>query len=105
MTNPKPAPPAEAEGDAAETSPFYIQATMPADDEGPRVLKHGKTIRALVVVDVLASTPASVRRFDSPFVGRVRQRAALETALGNAVRDRTCHLLTVRGSGYRFSAG
>lgn len=64
---------------------------------GPRTLKHGKTIHALVVADVLAHALGHKRRFDSPFVGRVRQRAALETALGNVVRDRTCHLLTVLG--------
>src|SRR5262249_61666935 len=47
---------------------------------------------------VPARCPGAVRRrFDSPCVGRVRQRAALETALSNVVRDRTCHLLTVLG--------
>src|SRR5262245_43225202 len=74
-----------------------VRDAVVVEPSGLRELKHGKTIRALVVVDVLARTPASVRRFDSPFVGRVRQRAVLETALSNAVRDKTCHLLTVLG--------
>jgi predicted ATPase/class 3 adenylate cyclase len=64
---------------------------------GPRPLKHGKIIHALVVVDVVARAPGSVRRFDSHFVGRVRQRAVIETALGNVIRDKACHLLTVLG--------
>jgi class 3 adenylate cyclase len=64
---------------------------------GPRPLKHGKIIHALVVVDVVARAPGSVRRFDSPFVGRARQRAVIETALGNVIRDKACHLLTVLG--------
>jgi hypothetical protein len=74
-----------------------VRDAVVVEPSGPRALKHGKTIHALVVVDVLARAPGSVRRFDSPFVGRVRQRAALETALSNVVRDRTCHLLTVLG--------
>jgi predicted ATPase len=52
----------------------------------------------MVVVDLLARAPGSVRRFDSPFIGRERERAVLETALSNVVRDRTCQLLTVLGS-------
>ena len=64
---------------------------------GPRALKHGQVIQALVVVDVLAHVPGLARRFDSPFVGRQRQRAVLESVFGKAVSDRTCYLLTVLG--------
>src|SRR5262245_49070763 len=74
-----------------------VRDAVVVEPSGPRALKHGKTIHALVVVDVLARAPGSVRRFDSPFVGRVRERAMLETALSNVVRDRTCHLLAVLG--------
>ena len=61
------------------------------------MLKHGETIHALVVVDVLAHAPGLARQFDSPFMGRERQRAALETVFGNAVVGRACQLLTVLG--------
>ncbi|WFU06793.1 adenylate/guanylate cyclase domain-containing protein (plasmid) [Rhizobium sp. CB3171] len=64
---------------------------------GPRELKHGETISALVVVEVLANAPGLARRFDSPFVGRQRQRALLETVFRNAVGDRTCHLVSILG--------
>ena len=74
-----------------------VRDAVVVEPSGPRALKHGKTIHALVLVDVVARTPGSVRRFDSPFVGRVRERAALGTALSTVVRDRTCHLLTVLG--------
>ena len=74
-----------------------VRDAVVVEPSGPRALKHGKTIHALILVDVVARTPGSVRRFDSPFVGRVRQRAALEAALSKVVRDRTCHLLTVLG--------
>ena len=40
------------------------------EPSGPRALKHGETIHALAVVDVLAHAPGFARRFDSPFVGR-----------------------------------
>jgi predicted ATPase/class 3 adenylate cyclase len=74
-----------------------VRDAIVVEPSGPRALKHGKTIHGLVVVELLAHAPGYARRFDSPFVGRVRQRAVLETALSNVVRDRTCHLLTVLG--------
>ncbi|UVK41274.1 AAA family ATPase [Mesorhizobium sp. AR10] len=74
-----------------------VRKAVIVEPSGPRVLKHGETIHALVVVDVLAHAPGFARQFDSPFVGRERQRAVLETGFGNAVADKACHLLTVLG--------
>ena len=74
-----------------------VRKAVVVEPSGPRTLKHGKTIHALVVVDVLARAPGRARSFDSPFVGRVPERAVLEAALSNVVRERTCHLLTVLG--------
>jgi predicted ATPase/class 3 adenylate cyclase len=74
-----------------------VRDAVVVEPSGPRVLKHGATIHALVVVEVLAHAPGLARRFDSPFVGRERQRALLETLFRNAVGDRTCHLVTVLG--------
>ena len=74
-----------------------VRDAVVVEPSGPRALKHGETIHALVVVNVLARAPGFARRFDSPFVGRERQRAVLETVFGDVVRDRTCHLLTVLG--------
>ncbi len=80
-----------------ESTHRFVRDAVVVEPSGPRVLKHGKTIHALVLLNVLANTPSGARRFDSPFVGRVRERAMLETAFGNVVRNRTCHLLTVLG--------
>ena len=66
-----------------------VRDAVVVEPSGPRALKHGATIRALVVVEVLAHAPGLARRFDSPFVGRERQRALLETVFHNAVGDRT----------------
>ena len=75
-----------------------VRDAVVVEPSGPRVLKHGKTIHALVLVDVVARAPGSVRRrFDSPFVGRARERSVFEAALDKVVHDRTCHLLTVLG--------
>jgi predicted ATPase/class 3 adenylate cyclase len=74
-----------------------VRDAVIVEPSGPRALKHGKTIRALVVVKVLAHAPGLARRFDSPFVGRERQRALLETVFDNAVGDKTCHLVTILG--------
>lgn len=74
-----------------------VRDAVVVEPSGPRALKHGKTIHALVVVDIIARDPGSVRRFNSPFIGRASERAVLEATLRNVVRDRTCHLLTVLG--------
>nr|WP_280954636.1 AAA family ATPase [Phyllobacterium sophorae] len=52
---------------------------------------------ALVLVEVLANAPGLARRFDSPFVGRERQRALLDTVFRNVLGDRTCHLVSILG--------
>ena len=74
-----------------------VRDAVIVEPSGPRMLKHGETIHAFVVGDVLAHAPGVARHFDSPFMGRESQRAALETAFGNAVADTGCQLLTVFG--------
>ena len=64
-----------------EATHRLVRDAVVVEPSGPRALKHGETIHALVVVDVLAHAPGLARRFDSPFVGRERQRAVLETVL------------------------
>ena len=49
------------------------------------------------MVDIRAHAPGLARRFDSPFVGRERQRSVLATVFGQAVSETACHLLTVLG--------
>ncbi len=61
-----------------EATHRLVRDAVVVEPSGPRALKHGKTIHALVVVDVLAHAPGLARRFDSPFVGRERQRALLD---------------------------
>ena len=74
-----------------------VRDRVAVEPSGPRVLRHGETIHALTVVDVLAHAPGPARRFESPFVGREHQRAILEAALGQAVRESTCRMVTVLG--------
>ena len=62
-----------------------------------RTVKHGDAVDGLSLLAVFAHAPGRFRRFDSPFVGRERQRSALQSVYGNAVSDRACHLLTVLG--------
>jgi predicted ATPase/class 3 adenylate cyclase len=80
-----------------ESTHRLVRDAVVVEPSGPRALKHGKSIHALVVLDVPARGPGGVRRLHSPFVDRVSQRAALDTALANVVRDRTCYLLAVHG--------
>ena len=57
----------------------------------------GDAVDGLSLLAVFAHAPGRFRRFDSPFVGRERQRATLQSVFGNSVSDRACHLLTVLG--------
>ncbi|WP_448147852.1 ATP-binding protein [Labrys miyagiensis] len=81
-----------------ESTYRLVRDAVVVEPSGPRVLKHGETIHALAVVDVLAHVSGSARQFDTPFVGRERQLAALETVFGSAVAERACQLLTVLGT-------
>ncbi len=91
--------------EAAETSEILIgEAThrlvrdaVLVDRGTSRTVKHGEAVDGLSLLAVFAHAPGRFRRFDSPFVGRERQRSALQTVFGNAVSDRACHLLTVLG--------
>jgi predicted ATPase/class 3 adenylate cyclase len=74
-----------------------VRGAVLVKPSGPRTLKHGEKIHALVVANVQAHAPSITRRFDAPFVGRERQRAVLETMFQNAVSDGACYLLTVLG--------
>ncbi len=81
-----------------ESTYRLVRDAVIVEPSGPRTLKHGQTIHAFVVKDIFAHAPGVARHFDSPFVGRERPRAVLETVLGTAVADRACHLLTVVGA-------
>ena len=61
------------------------------------VVKGGRTVAAMRLVDVRRDAPGRARRFDSPLVGRDRELEALHDAFASVVRDRACHLLTVHG--------
>ena len=74
-----------------------VRDAVAVQPSGARVLKHGKTIHAFTVGDIISRGLDNVRRFHSPLVGRANQNAALETALDSVVRDRTCRLLIVLG--------
>ena len=49
------------------------------------------------VLDAAAVAPGRVGRFDSPMVGRERERRRLQDAFDQAVSDRSCQLFTVLG--------
>ena len=81
-----------------EATHRLVRDAVHVEPGGRRAIKHGEAIDALRLVEVFEHTVGHARRFDSPFVGRERQRAALQTVFGNAVSDRACHLLTVLGA-------
>ncbi len=80
-----------------EATHRLVRDAVVVEPSGPRTLKHGERIYALVVTNVLAHTPGFARRFDTPFVGRERERAVLNTVFSNVVSARACHLLTLLG--------
>ena len=91
--------------EAAETSEILIgeethrlvRDAVLVDRGASRTVKHGEAVDGLSLLAVFAHRPGRFRRFDSPFVGRERQRSALQSVFENAVSDRACHLLTVLG--------
>ena len=91
--------------EAAETSEILIgeethrlvRDAVLVDRGDSRTVKHGEAVDGLSLLAVFAHRPGRFRRFDSPFVGRERQRSALQSVFENAVSDRACHLLTVLG--------
>jgi DNA-binding SARP family transcriptional activator/class 3 adenylate cyclase/tetratricopeptide (TPR) repeat protein len=50
------------------------------------------------IVGMCAIPPGPVRRFDSPMVGRDRERRRLDDAFEQAVGDRSCQLFTILGA-------
>ena len=91
--------------EAAETSEILIgeethrlvRDAVLVERGDSRTVKHGEAVDGISLLAVFAHAPGRFRRFDSPFVGRERQRAALQSVFENAVSDRACHLLTVLG--------
>jgi predicted ATPase/class 3 adenylate cyclase len=79
------------------TTHILVRDAVVVTPSGPRQLKHGKTISAFSVIDIVSRGLDGVRRFHSPLVGRTSQSTALGTALNTVVRDRTCRLLIVLG--------
>ncbi len=75
-----------------------VRDTVVVQSNSPRTLKHGETFPALVLVNVIAHTAGFQRRFEGPFVGRERERAAIDTALREVISHRTCRLLTILGN-------
>jgi predicted ATPase/class 3 adenylate cyclase len=74
-----------------------VRDAVDVEPSGPRALKHGQVVDALVVKDALGHVSGLARHFDSPFIGRQAPRAALRAVFDQTVRQRSCHLLTVLG--------
>ncbi|HEX2128105.1 MAG TPA: adenylate/guanylate cyclase domain-containing protein, partial [Solirubrobacterales bacterium] len=74
-----------------------VRDAVDVEPSGPRALKHGEVVDALVVVHARAHAPGLARHFESPFIGRQGPRAELRTAFGRTVSQRSCHVLTVLG--------
>ena len=74
-----------------------VRDAVVAERVSDRVVKHGETVDALRVAEVLALAPGRARRFDSPLVGREQQLGVLRSAFASVVHHRACRLLTVLG--------
>ena len=79
------------------TTHILVRDAVLVEPSGPRLLKHGKSIHAFAVLDIVSRSLDSVRPFHSPLVGRTSQSAILVTELNTVVRDSTCRLLIVLG--------
>ena len=82
-------------GDDAAPGEILIDAATRA------VLRDAVTVESAPggwrVLDAAAAASERVSRFDSPMVGRERERRRLQDAFDQAVTDRSCQLFTVLG--------
>ncbi|WP_217635988.1 ATP-binding protein [Geodermatophilus siccatus] len=74
-----------------------VRDAVDVEPSGPRALKHGAVVDALVVRHARAHAPGLARHFESPFIGRQGPRSVLRTVFGGAVSQGSCHVLTVLG--------
>ena len=88
-------------GDVLMTTATYRLVRHAVQTE-PVVLFLGGTrnapVRAYRLLDLLPGMPSRQRYFNSPMVGRERERRLAVELLELAAHDRTCHLLTVLGA-------
>ena len=80
-----------------EATHVLVRDAVLVERGASRTVKHGEAVDGISLHAVVAHAPGHVRRFDSPFVGRERQRRALQSVFEDAVSDRACRLLTVLG--------
>ena len=81
----------------SEATHRLVRDAVVAERVSDRPVKHGETVDALRVAEVLALAPGRARRLDSPLVGREHQLSALRSVFASARQNRACHLLTVLG--------
>lgn len=75
-----------------------VRDSVVVQPHSPRTLKHGETFPALVLMSIVAHAAGVQRRFEGPFVGRERERAAMDAVLRDVIDHRTCRLLTILGN-------
>ena len=80
-----------------EATHKLVRHAVVVESGSPREGKHGETFPAIIVASIIASATGFQRRFETPFVGRKRQRAMISTIFGDLASNRACHLLTVLG--------
>jgi class 3 adenylate cyclase/tetratricopeptide (TPR) repeat protein len=91
---------AAAEGDIlfGESTYRLARYAVGAEPVGPlRVKGKDAALPAYRLLDIDTRPAAPPRRFDSPMVGRARERALLTEAFERANGGRACHLVTVLG--------
>ena len=82
----------------AETYRLVKHAVLAERVEPLRLKGKADLVQAFRLHTVLSAEAVSVRRYETPLVGREHELRLLTDAFERAVRDRTCHLVTVMGS-------
>jgi predicted ATPase/class 3 adenylate cyclase len=83
---------------AAETYRLVRDAVVAERLEPLRLKGKAEPVTAFRLQSVLPAGTPSARRLEAPLVGREHELRLLTDAFERAVRDRTCHLLTVMGA-------
>jgi class 3 adenylate cyclase/tetratricopeptide (TPR) repeat protein len=84
---------------AGETTFRLVRDAVEAEEVDPLDLRgRGEKVAARRLVSIRPDSPGTIRRLETPLVGRENELRLLHDAFARVARERRCHLFTLLGS-------
>jgi class 3 adenylate cyclase/tetratricopeptide (TPR) repeat protein len=84
---------------AGETTFRLVRDAVEAEEVDPLDLRgRGEKVAARRLVSIRPGSPGTIRRLETPLVGRENELRLLHDAFARVARERRCHLFTLLGS-------